>query len=159
GLYELLLQAPRWTWVVGPPLGALLAALIVRFSPESGGHGVVEVIEAVHKRDAAIRGRGAGWKALAAGPGRGPRGGARPGRTGGAPRRRGGLVPLAPARAAAPRGLDPARRRRRRGDRRLLPGAAGRIALRPGDRPRRLRRAPLRPGGARLRHGRRHLAG
>ncbi len=67
GLYQLLVQAPRWTWVVAPALGALLAALIVRFSPESGGHGVVEVIEAVHKRDAPIRGRVAIWKSLAAG--------------------------------------------------------------------------------------------
>src|SRR3954468_22071492 len=49
GLYELLLNAPRWIWLLGPALGALLAALVVRFvSPESGGHGVVEVIEAVH---------------------------------------------------------------------------------------------------------------
>jgi CIC family chloride channel protein len=67
GLYELLLHAPGWTWVLGPALGALLAALIVRVSPESGGHGVVEVIEAVHKRDATIRGRVALWKSLAAG--------------------------------------------------------------------------------------------
>ena len=67
GLYELLLQAPRWTWLLGPALGALLAALIVRMSPESGGHGVVEVIEAVHKRNATIRGRVAVWKSLAAG--------------------------------------------------------------------------------------------
>lgn len=67
GLYELLVHAPRWLWVVAPAVGALLAALIVRFSPESGGHGVVEVIEAVHKRDAPIRGRVALWKSLAAG--------------------------------------------------------------------------------------------
>jgi CIC family chloride channel protein len=67
GLYELLLRAPRWLWVAGPTVGAFLAALIVRLSPESGGHGVVEVIEAVHKRDAPIRGRVALWKSLAAG--------------------------------------------------------------------------------------------
>jgi CIC family chloride channel protein len=67
GLYELLLQAPRWLWVAAPALGALLAALIVRVSPESGGHGVVEVIEAVHKRNATIKGRVAVWKSLAAG--------------------------------------------------------------------------------------------
>src|SRR2546428_181779 len=66
GLYAMLLQAPRWTWVLGPAAGALLAALIVRLSPESGGHGVVEVIEAVHKR-APIKGRVALWKSLAAG--------------------------------------------------------------------------------------------
>src|SRR5438105_4848250 len=66
GLYAMLLEAPRWTWVLGPATGALLAALIVRLSPESGGHGVVEVIEAVHKR-APIKGRVALWKSLAAG--------------------------------------------------------------------------------------------
>jgi CIC family chloride channel protein len=67
GLYALLLQAPRWLWVVAPAAGALLAALIVRLSPESGGHGVVEVIEAVHKRNLPIKGRVAVWKSLAAG--------------------------------------------------------------------------------------------
>ncbi|HTO98839.1 MAG TPA: chloride channel protein [Myxococcales bacterium] len=67
GLYALLLQAPRWLWVVAPAAGALLAALIVRLSPESGGHGVVEVIEAVHKRNMPIKGRVAVWKSLAAG--------------------------------------------------------------------------------------------
>ena len=66
GLYEVLLKAPRWLWVVGPALGALLAALVVRVSPESGGHGVVEVIEAVHRRTP-IKGRVALWKSLAAG--------------------------------------------------------------------------------------------
>jgi CIC family chloride channel protein len=67
GLYALLLQSPRLVWVVAPALGALLAVLIVRFSPESGGHGVVEVIEAVHKRGQIIRGRVAFWKSMAAG--------------------------------------------------------------------------------------------
>ena len=67
GLFALLQQAPRWTWFLAPALGALLAALIVRAVPESGGHGVVEVIEAVHKRGAPIRGRVALWKSLAAG--------------------------------------------------------------------------------------------
>src|SRR5438876_37820 len=66
GLYAMLLEAPRWTWVLGPAAGALLAALIVRLSPESGGHGGVEVIEAVHKR-APIKGRVALWISLAAG--------------------------------------------------------------------------------------------
>ncbi|HYY52117.1 MAG TPA: chloride channel protein [Myxococcales bacterium] len=67
GLYAMLVRAPWWTWVAGPALGALLAALIVRVSPESGGHGVVEVIEAVHKPGAPIKGRVALWKSLAAG--------------------------------------------------------------------------------------------
>ncbi len=68
GLYAMLLQAPRWTWLVAPTLGALAAALLVRYvSPESGGHGVVEVIEAVHVRGVSIRGRVAVWKSLAAG--------------------------------------------------------------------------------------------
>src|SRR5229473_1037623 len=68
GLYLMLLQAPRWTWLVAPTLGALAAALLVRYvSPESGGHGVVEVIEAVHGRGVSIRGRVAVWKSLAAG--------------------------------------------------------------------------------------------
>jgi chloride channel protein, CIC family len=67
GLYALLLHAPKIMWVIGPALGALLAGLVVRFSPESGGHGVVEVIEAVHKRGQGIRGRVAIWKSLAAG--------------------------------------------------------------------------------------------
>jgi len=68
GLYAMLLQAPRWTWLAGPAVGALAAALLVRYvSPESGGHGVVEVIEAVHVRGGSIRGRVALWKSLAAG--------------------------------------------------------------------------------------------
>ena len=67
GLYAMLLEAPRIAWFVGPAIGALLAALIVRYlSPESGGHGVVEVIEAVHERKP-IKGRVAIWKSLAAG--------------------------------------------------------------------------------------------
>src|SRR5205085_2596868 len=60
------LGAAHWRRVLGPALGALLAALVVRVSPESGGHGVVEVIEAVHKRTQ-IKGRVAVWKSLAAG--------------------------------------------------------------------------------------------
>ena len=69
GLYGMLLEAPRWRWVVGPALGALFAGLLVRrVNPESGGHGVVEVIEAVHKgRWEQMRGRVAIWKSLAAG--------------------------------------------------------------------------------------------
>lgn len=69
GLYGILLEAPRWKWVLAPALGALGAALLVRYvSPESGGHGVVEVIEGVHKgRWDHLRGRVAIWKSLAAG--------------------------------------------------------------------------------------------
>jgi CIC family chloride channel protein len=67
GLYALLQHAPKFVWVLGPATGALLAGLIVHFSPESGGHGVVEVIEAVHKRGRIIRGRVAIWKSAAAG--------------------------------------------------------------------------------------------
>jgi len=38
GLYAMLLEAPRWTWVLGPATGALLAALIRRSTaPPSPG--------------------------------------------------------------------------------------------------------------------------
>lgn len=68
GLHGLLLDAPRLLWVLGPPLGALAAGLLVRYvSPESGGHGVVEVIEAVHGNGTQLLGRVAVWKSLAAG--------------------------------------------------------------------------------------------
>jgi len=67
GLYGLLLEAPRWVWVLAPALGALAAGLLIRYvSPESSGHGVVEVIEAVHG-ERQLRGRVAVWKSLAAG--------------------------------------------------------------------------------------------
>jgi len=69
GLYGILADAPKWKWVLAPALGALAAALLVRYvSPESGGHGVVEVIEGVHAgRLEHLRGRVAIWKSLAAG--------------------------------------------------------------------------------------------
>jgi CIC family chloride channel protein len=68
GLYGMLLDAPRYLWVLGPALGAFAAALLIRYvSPESGGHGVVEVIEAVHGDSRQLRGRIALWKSLAAG--------------------------------------------------------------------------------------------
>jgi len=69
GLYGILLEAPRWKWILAPALGALAAGLLVRYvSPESGGHGVVEVIEGVHAgRWEHLRGRVAIWKSLAAG--------------------------------------------------------------------------------------------
>jgi len=69
GLYGILLEAPKWKWILAPALGALAAGLLVRYvSPESGGHGVVEVIEGVHAgRWEHLRGRVAIWKSLAAG--------------------------------------------------------------------------------------------
>jgi chloride channel protein, CIC family len=68
GLYGLLLDSPRFLWVLGPAVGAFAAALLIRYvSPESGGHGVVEVIEAVHGDNRQLRGRIALWKSLAAG--------------------------------------------------------------------------------------------
>ena len=69
GLYGILLEAPKWKWILAPALGALAAGLLVRYvSPESGGHGVVEVIEGVHAdRREHLRGRVAIWKSLAAG--------------------------------------------------------------------------------------------
>jgi CIC family chloride channel protein len=68
GLYALLVRTPRIFWVLAPALGALLSGLLVRYvSPESAGHGVVEVIEAIQARGQKLRGRVALWKAIAAG--------------------------------------------------------------------------------------------
>ena len=68
GLYAIAVQAPIWVRVLAPAFGALVAGLLVRYvSPESGGHGVVEVIEAIHGRGRELRGRIAVWKSLAAG--------------------------------------------------------------------------------------------
>jgi CIC family chloride channel protein len=68
GLYAIAIQAPVWVRVLAPAFGALAAGLVVRYvSPESGGHGVVEVIEAIHMRGRELRGRVAVWKSLAAG--------------------------------------------------------------------------------------------
>ena len=68
GLYAIAVQSPVWVRVLAPGFGALAAGLIVRYvSPESGGHGVVEVIEAIHGRGRELRGRIAVWKSLAAG--------------------------------------------------------------------------------------------
>src|SRR6266849_4868960 len=65
GLYQIAIQAPVWVRVLGPAFGA---GLLVRYvSPESGGHGVVEVMEAIHMRGRPLRGRIAVWKSLAAG--------------------------------------------------------------------------------------------
>src|SRR6267142_1428218 len=69
GLYQIAIQAPVWVRVLAPAFGALAAGLLVRYvSPESGGHGVVEVIEGVHAgRWEHLRGPVAIWKSLAAG--------------------------------------------------------------------------------------------
>src|SRR5207248_2255615 len=68
GLYAIAVRSPVWVRVLAPGFGALAAGLIVRYvSPESGGHGVVEVIEAIHGRGRELRGRIAVWKSLAAG--------------------------------------------------------------------------------------------
>src|SRR3954468_13607549 len=68
GLYGILVETPVWLRVVGPALGGLAAGLIVRYvSPESGGHGVVEVMEAAHGRTVNLPGRVAVWKSVAAG--------------------------------------------------------------------------------------------
>src|SRR3989454_902543 len=82
----------------------------------------------------------------------------RTGRPRGPPRRRRRIFALAVSRLAEKRDFDPPRRRSRRGNRRVVPGASRRIAVRAGDRPGGLRRATFRAGGPRLRHGRRHLA-
>ncbi|HWE25262.1 MAG TPA: chloride channel protein [Myxococcales bacterium] len=68
GLFAIAVHAPLWVRVLAPACGALAAGLLVRYvSPESGGHGVVEVIEAIHVRGRELRGRIAVWKSLAAG--------------------------------------------------------------------------------------------
>jgi chloride channel protein, CIC family len=67
GLYGIIVTAPVWLRVAGPALGGLAAGLLVRYvSPESGGHGVVEVMESAHGR-ATLPGRVAVWKSVAAG--------------------------------------------------------------------------------------------
>ena len=67
GLFAMLLDAPGWVVMLAPAAGALAAGTIVRYvSPESAGHGVLEVIEAVHTRKQ-LRGRVAFWKSIAAG--------------------------------------------------------------------------------------------
>jgi len=68
GLYGILVATPIWLRIAGPALGGLAAGIIVRYvSPESGGHGVVEVMEAVHGRSMNLPGRVAVWKSVAAG--------------------------------------------------------------------------------------------
>src|SRR4051794_14724798 len=77
GLYGILVETPVWLRVVGPALGGLAAGLIVRYvSPESGGRGVVEVMEAAHGRTVNLPGRVGGWEAGGAGGTHRSRGGA-----------------------------------------------------------------------------------
>ncbi len=68
GLYEMLQNvSPIWI-VCAPAIGGLLAGLLIHYvTPESAGHGVVEVIEAVNVRDRRIPGRVAVWKSITAG--------------------------------------------------------------------------------------------
>lgn len=62
---EELPLASRWRVLVYPALGGLaVGPLIQRFSPESKGHGVPEVMLAVHRNGGRIRGRVAAMKAL-----------------------------------------------------------------------------------------------
>jgi CIC family chloride channel protein len=68
GLYAIAVHAPVWVRLLAPGFGALAAGLLVRYvSPESGGHGVVEVIDAIHGHGRELRGSVAVWKSLAAG--------------------------------------------------------------------------------------------
>jgi len=54
--------------VLVPALGGLaVGALVRRVTPESGGHGVAEVLEVLHVHDRRIPGKVAFWKSLAAG--------------------------------------------------------------------------------------------
>jgi CIC family chloride channel protein len=67
GLFAMLVSAPLWVIVLAPAAGALAAGAIVRYvSPASAGHGVLEVIEAVHTRKQ-LPGPVAFWKSIAAG--------------------------------------------------------------------------------------------
>ena len=62
------LEDPTLLLVVVPMLGGLAAGLLVRYvSPESGGHGVGEVLEAIVVPARRIPGRVAFWKAMASG--------------------------------------------------------------------------------------------
>jgi chloride channel protein, CIC family len=67
GLLTMLEHAPRLLRLIVPAVGGLVAGLLIRFvAPESGGHGVVEVREAV-ATGKKIPGRVALWKSLLAG--------------------------------------------------------------------------------------------
>jgi CIC family chloride channel protein len=67
GLLEMLNHSPRILRLLVPAIGGLVAGVLIRFfAPESGGHGVVEVMEAV-ATGKKIPGRVALWKSLLAG--------------------------------------------------------------------------------------------
>ncbi len=67
GLAALIEQAPWWLVVIIPAAGGLAVGLLIRhFSPESKGHGVAEVIEAVHAHGGKIPTRVAIWKGITA---------------------------------------------------------------------------------------------
>lgn len=67
GLAALIEAAPWWLVVIIPAAGGLAVGLLIRhFSPESKGHGVAEVIEAVHAHGGRIPTRVALWKSVTA---------------------------------------------------------------------------------------------
>jgi CIC family chloride channel protein len=68
GLFASLLEMP-WEWrIAAPALGGLFAALLVTYvTPESGGHGVTEVIETIHSGNKRIPPKVSFWKSITAG--------------------------------------------------------------------------------------------
>lgn len=67
GLAALIEQAPWWLVVIIPAAGGLSVGLLIKhFSPESKGHGVSEVIEAVHAHGGKIPTQVAAWKSITA---------------------------------------------------------------------------------------------
>ncbi len=68
GLLAIAEGAPRILWFLVPLLGGLIVGPLVRYVfPESGGHGVAEVVEAVAVGRTDIPGRVALWKSMVAG--------------------------------------------------------------------------------------------
>lgn len=67
GLLELVTEAPWWLVLLAPAVGALAVGLLIqRFSPESRGHGVGEVLEAVAAHGSRIPAKTAVFKGLTA---------------------------------------------------------------------------------------------